>query len=1855
MNKRLKRKTVFLLGLLLSPLESSYTDPKQVLTVNGKKLSENAVSYLLQSTGYTQSLYNVSLGADVTDRLIISQVDTVSLDKNIVLTKDVSIVGGKGGSGGNSICSSGGGGGGGATFGHRTGVALGGQGTSGLKNALTIGAGGESLPDGANGGNGGNGAGGGGGAAAIGNIQSCGGGQGGGNLIGGGGGGSAATGLTQSFIFAGTSGGFQGNIKAATAYNGEKGIKGQSYFGGSGFGQTNFKTYCAGGGAAKIQVSEVGTDFSVNINPGAPGYIIKDATNDIPHEAVVGGQGGGGKGSRTFNNIMVTQMGSGGVGGGGGAAGGSSPGQAGQSSIRVGSTNYSGGTGGSANQDFVPDHTGQGVDAVSFGSGGSGFGIAGLALAGGGSGGGFGVGGGAAGFGFDRAARVSSCALAGGGGGGFGSSGGQGWSSSSLASGSGGSGGKISIENENLPSDIAQECRYGLSGGDGGNGYGGGDGGDAGGTLTIGMNKILTVADGGSLSIYGGLAGADGFGKNPGKAGAGGGILNIGDPIDGNGTCLIDVGGSLNLYAPNNLFGSSSPNGGGLNIFAQSVLKLEGTLNLFGYVQTTNKGSIVFGDYSVVKIDINNFSFYKDGLFKVDIPKKIITVHAVNDNETGVGSIPAQTWVIQANDKDSKTGQTAHYLQFNPAIKNVFVDSGSFLFSTGSSSFRLDLDKTLTLTIGSSFVIQAQTIIYGKMVVDKNAKINDLTKELYIYGTLSSNAADFDSYSMSWLQSGSTFVTTENFSAKDVFLNKDFTWHIFGKNNTALSLPQSVGIEPLCTLDYLGYVDQRVNLSGQGYFNHRGTANLTVTGITPFIKSYGPLTIMTDLSGQKIEMNGAPLKIIGQGDTEKSSIQIQNEILQNDGELALSGNVSFGSTVTLMNEAHFSIEKGANVTLGDQSHLKIVNGSDFVDVTVTGGKIGLGQGGYSFNNTHVSNVEQSYGCFKMTGQNTFDSYTMGIASQADDTNALLMMPGSSLAVSGPLILNNKTVLIIGYDGTQAVGSKIDLISGNPSNKYDYIFALRTDKGESTGILSPMDATVDIGGTHYRFDVIENESGVVLQMIQNDSINVGSNTDLVVHDILTKNSYLKAFLKYDAYKSSYSYRLSLINGGIVDLPDETLELGPTEGLGSDPSPDFYVSKDEEIPTHAFLKNADGTETVFRVDQYGNIIDHDGNIIDDFYNIHGQAILKAGSYHFPFGLLVDVGDELIFKPGSISSGKTIKMQNGRINIEGDDQGNKVIIENDLNMTGGEFNVSGYVKLGGNTNIEKEVTTQIANATLEQDESSVFTVVGDHRFSDVNILGGHITLRQGIYDLENVHFKSVVTQDPALFKMTGQNTFDSYTMGIAGQADDTNALLMMPGSSLAVSGPLILNNKTVLIIGYDPKNIENIAKQPLTFSSVISAVSHDTFFDQVLLLNIIDGQSGGLLYPADATVNIDDIHYGFNISYADHGISVTVLQGVEPSAGRDIDSVIDDLLSVNAALREYVKYNVQASSFTAREVQVEEAGNNGLSNALISAVNMMNGTKGSNKIIASDFRRKGFSGNQRTKDRLENIIKNIENDGPIILKNDAGKAWICPYTRYSNTKGTSSSTQWIAGLLFGIEYNLKQLPATIGFLGGGYLSGQKQKNIRQTFEDIEGMNVGLYGSYGIWQGGRIDYMYTHSLSTIDRNDTYGLRRINHRYKTNDDVFDAQISHLVKWDQNVWSVRFNMGYTYQKMNAHLNAVDMARLPLNSRRKSSSKEGEVYAGIGLRWNKKTQTYRLRLTGVYEYGISTHRSEKYLTYKTSGVVASSAALPKNRTHYLTCYGALDINDRWKFVGGMQSSLTKNVVDLGGFVKIVYRF
>jgi hypothetical protein len=597
------------------------------------------------------------------------------------------------------------------------------------------------------------------------------------------------------------------------------------------------------------------------------------------------------------------------------------------------------------------------------------------------------------------------------------------------------------------------------------------------------------------------------------------------------------------------------------------------------------------------------------------------------------------------------------------------------------------------------------------------------------------------------------------------------------------------------------------------------------------------------------------------------------------------------------------------------------------------------------------------------------------------------------------------------------------------------------------------------------------------------------------------------------------------------------------------------------------------------------------------------------------------------------------------------------------GTTFEVSG----GAKVNFSKDVN--LDRLEVKQQADSTFKFTGaTASFNNVKITGGNV-----IFD--------PTTQ---IFKSNSVNTLPSTTLGSHTPEDSYNAFIFEPGSTLDITGTLTLNNVNILVLAYKEIAEQN-ATQILTATNIVGGNATDSGkFDHIFTVNL---DSAGIpdpktFSPIDTTINVQNPDgtisiYEYGIDQTSTGISYSVKKVSKTSAGTNLDSIVQELFSTNPNFRTYLNGDPTPYQYAYR-VDTK----NVMDSMLTALENAKNSNAMAYKPAYDSFKSKNiFATTKNTSDRVvslmevmcEDITEIMCEDGPIdepILNETINKkdmrVWISPFMSFRRESGDNPQNSWLLGSLFGGETRSEEYRYTFGLLAGFNISKAKGKLNTQTGHDLTGITLGTYGSYGAWEGGRLDSQVLFAINDIKQVELSGQDLLRNNHKSYDTMFDVQASHLIRWGKKEWSIRFDIGNTFTNSKqsrysryrvdtgANMGAIDPQR----------NYSSELYSGIGLRWNNVGEVWRTRITGVYEFGHEYLNKGDATRIHYGQNFALQTVQPysgtQQNTHYLTLYTSLndknvDKNNGWKFVGGYLGKFQKNVIDTSFYIKAEYRF
>ena len=753
----------------------------------------------------------------------------------------------------------------------------------------------------------------------------------------------------------------------------------------------------------------------------------------------------------------------------------------------------------------------------------------------------------------------------------------------------------------------------------------------------------------------------------------------------------------------------------------------------------------------------------------------------------------------------------------------------------------------------------------------------------------------------------------------------------------------------------------------------------------------------------------------------------------------------------------------------------------------------------------------------------------------------------------------------------------------------------------------------------------------------------------------------------------------IYGGPAFNSSAPLVAGPTELDDGDNGPIFYVPQSQLNNGNITVayNNSYGTGPVYYVSS-GHIYtdaNHTTSAGDDFgtmltglnptltsttanraTTILGgtTATASAGRIAQPVNVFAD--GKLEIKDSTHTFDKKVKVEGGVLTIGDGTNESTVTFSEGLDL-------NGSISL-----IKKNTTITIPAPNKLTISNGKFSIEGTNGKKSFE---GSIEGKRALANFINTTLHGQFEIDPSLFRVSGANSINTIggnvntgilTLGSGPSGnpanDSHNVMLFDPNSSLSVTTKVTLHNRNALIVGYKPSGITPQGFTDLLTTALMEAGSNNTgAFDDVFTLALNDdGTSTGILQPIDATVTNNDSTYKFNIIQSTTGVKLSIDENAEPKVGTDVSAIIQQYIANNPIFGTVIGYDASSAGYSARATNIV--------NALIGSFEASKNSIGeapTDQILAAfKFKPAQLARNQSTVSRAESILKAIADKGPVDLSSDQYRIWVSPFTNMNNTKGKNAGRDWILGSLVGVEYRDLKSKYAIGLIGGANFGHTRQKAIKENGSGFTGINMGLYGSYGAWEGGRVDLMYMRSLNFLTGSRMTDIGRIaRNTHKLEINMLDVQTSHLIKIPGNEWSVRFNIGHTYthDKSDGYTETGAAHRNKRIGVKKGRSYE--AFGGIGVRWNYRGEEWRTRITGLYEYGheYKKHSSIVKTSHGTAFNVHTFARekANKDRTHYATLYTTINNKTGWKFYLGYNGTFTQKSVGTGLTLKAEYRF
>lgn len=403
---------------------------------------------------------------------------------------------------------------------------------------------------------------------------------------------------------------------------------------------------------------------------------------------------------------------------------------------------------------------------------------------------------------------------------------------------------------------------------------------------------------------------------------------------------------------------------------------------------------------------------------------------------------------------------------------------------------------------------------------------------------------------------------------------------------------------------------------------------------------------------------------------------------------------------------------------------------------------------------------------------------------------------------------------------------------------------------------------------------------------------------------------------------------------------------------------------------------------------------------------------------------------------------------------------------------------------------------------------------------------------------------------------------------------------------------------------------------------------------------GGSGGEYGHGIAYFHYNGAYYTANIDYRD---GKYVVLGPEGQA-------IDDFL--NVANTNFTTAQVNSMLATIASASAANAATDVAQNTFKSAKAHLNRPSSLIKLLSSSKKQDNVT-------KAQSIFKAISDTGPMDISNDRYRLWVAPFSDHVNSTGSSASREWTLGVLSGFQYDSLENSYTIGGIVGFHFGHQRSKFIKENGTNLTGTSVGMYGSYGAWKGGRIDAVVMHLRNKLSssRLTIQGLAKSEKDLNIN--VVNLQTSHVFKLPDDQWSVRFSIGNAYveDKTSAY---TERGAGNQNMRHSgASSKSSEVIGGVGLRWNLQGETWRNRITGLYELGkeYSKTGSTSRVSFGNnfSNSITSRNTEKAQTTQYLSLYTTVNNKTGLKFYLGYAGTFAKNSIGTAFTAKAEYRF
>lgn len=282
--------------------------------------------------------------------------------------------------------------------------------------------------------------------------------------------------------------------------------------------------------------------------------------------------------------------------------------------------------------------------------------------------------------------------------------------------------------------------------------------------------------------------------------------------------------------------------------------------------------------------------------------------------------------------------------------------------------------------------------------------------------------------------------------------------------------------------------------------------------------------------------------------------------------------------------------------------------------------------------------------------------------------------------------------------------------------------------------------------------------------------------------------------------------------------------------------------------------------------------------------------------------------------------------------------------------------------------------------------------------------------------------------------------------------------------------------------------------------------------------------------------------------------------------------------------------------------------------------------------------------TRQKFEAMLEAVarETTEPVVFTSadEQMRTWVMPYATYGKADRSQFSQgnhRRTAGSLVGIEHrNLKEGWA-IGVFTGLVYTHEKPLGDHLSYDHSKGYHAGIYGTYKPQEWIRFESMlFVTSLK--HKQQRYGNEPLVGEFLAMADYkqFDIVADNHVRFIHNIdecWSVSTNLGYTYFKSTTDkYSEYNVSMVGINQPTIVAT-SGEVYTGLGVRYNHQDEEYRYGSIVTYEIGKEARKDSN----KTSGSTQNGFSFlinPTNRkrtTRYFNFLSYFEGADKIKYI------------------------